>query len=375
MNRKQLLLLLVVLLVIGGAGVVLMKRNKESWTLPDSRMGDKVLPNFQLNEVAAIHIQGDTSLDLVRKNDVWRVQERADYPANFHQISDALIKVRDLKVVQSEPVSASELAQVNLEAPGKGAGSGMLVEFKDGQGKVLDSLILGKMHLREGGSSPFNNGSPDGRYVLLPGDPKNALLISEPLSSFVPRPEHWVSKDFIKMEKIKTISTTSANIANAWKVSRETESSPWALDAAKPGETLDTNFVSTVARMLAYCTFMDVLTGPAPADSGLDQPKLVTIETFDHFTYTLKIGSKMPEENYYMKVAVASDLPMEKMATNLQDKLKQEQAFAPWVYAVSSGIVVPLLRDRARIMVEKKDGNASATNPDSVKAVGASAIK
>jgi len=349
--------LLAVLLVIGGAGLVLARRNKESWTQPDARMGQKVLPNFPFNEVAAIHIEAERGLDLVRKGDTWRVPQRADYPANFHQLSDLLIKVRDLKVVQSEPVTPSELGEVNLQEPGNGRGSGTLVEFKDAQGRMVQSMILGKMHLREGGSTPFDSGTPDGRYVLLPDNPKDALLVSEPLSGFVPLPEYWVSKDFIRVEHIKSIALASPAAENSWKVSREAESAPWKQDAAKPGETLDTDLINTLGRMLSYYTFMDVLTAPAPAGSGLDQPKIATIETFDHFTYTLKIGSKTPQENYYVTVAVAADGPTD---SKLQDKLKQEQSLAPWVYLVSAGIVSPLVRDRPDIMSKKMEAKTDS---------------
>ncbi|HZQ48409.1 MAG TPA: hypothetical protein VFC07_15435, partial [Verrucomicrobiae bacterium] len=137
MNRKQLILLLAALAIVGGAGLVLLNKKKESWSVPEARMGDKVLPNFRYNDVAAIHIKGASDVNVVRANDVWRVRERSDYPANFHQISDVLIKMRELKVVQSETVDPSELSRVELDEPGKGPGSGTLVEFKDVQGKVI----------------------------------------------------------------------------------------------------------------------------------------------------------------------------------------------------------------------------------------------
>ena len=35
---------------------------------------------------------------------------------------------------------------------------------------------------------------------------------------------------------------------------------------------------------------------PAPAKTGLDKPLALTIATFDHFTYDLKIGGKTPGE-------------------------------------------------------------------------------
>src|SRR5882757_876515 len=104
MNRKQLLLLLVVLAIVGSAGLVLLHRTRASWNVLEARMGDKVLPNFRFNDVAAIHIKGSSELNVVRKNGTWRVWERGDYPADFHLVSDILIKIRDLKVVQAETV-------------------------------------------------------------------------------------------------------------------------------------------------------------------------------------------------------------------------------------------------------------------------------
>jgi hypothetical protein len=44
----------------------------------------------------------------------------------------------------------------------------------------------------------------------------------------------------------------------------------------------------------------------------LDKPLTVTIETFDHFTYTLKIGAKTPENDYNLNVAVTADFPTER---------------------------------------------------------------
>ena len=38
----------------------------------------------------------------MRKDNGWVVRERGDYPADFKAISDLIIKLTDLKVVQSE---------------------------------------------------------------------------------------------------------------------------------------------------------------------------------------------------------------------------------------------------------------------------------
>lgn len=368
MNRNQVILILVVLAIVGSAGLILVKRHQESWDLPETKMGDKVLPHFQPNDVAAIHIKGTSDLNLVLMDNLWRVQERDGYPANFHQISDVLIKLKDLKVVEGDGVAAADLSHFNLAEPGQGPGSGTLVEFKDAQGRVLDSLLLGKKHLRQQTDSRalVGNGEPDGCYILLPGDPKEVLLISDPLSSLVPNPAAWLSRDFIKVDHVKSIAMTSPNTNDSWKISRDTEKSPWILAGARPGEILDETKASRAASALVSPRFADVLLSNTPSATGLDQPRLVTIATFDNLTYTLRVGAKTSAGNYCMTVAVAAENPGAADKT-VTEKLRQEQALAQHVYTVGSWILDPLVHDRAQFMQGYRDENATAVAPAPVE--------
>src|SRR5258707_1301327 len=226
MNRKQFLLVLAALALIGSAGLVLLNHSKESWTVREPKMGDKVLPHFRLNDVAAIHVKSSFDINVVRKNGLWRVQERGDYPADYNLIRDLLIKIMDMKVVQSEMVGPSQLASVNLEPPEGSVPSidarsnaplplhqGTLLEFKDAQGKVKGSVGACKMRLRHQEESvPFGlHGLFDGRYVLLPSDPGNVLLISDELANVAPGPESWLSRDFFKIQKIQFVALVSTN--------------------------------------------------------------------------------------------------------------------------------------------------------------------
>jgi len=379
MNRKQLILLLADLVVLGGAGLVLRNRNQESWSTSGSKLGQKVLSNFQVNDIAVIHIKGATDLNLVKKEDRWSVQERNGYPANFSQIKDLLIKMEDLKIAQAEPIGPSQLARMQLADPGSSPDSATLVEYKDAQGKVLQSLLLGKKHTRKSdrpSQMQFGGGEmPDGRYVMLKSDPNEVLTVSDPLTSMDPNPVGWLNKDFFKVDKIKAISFVSTNAADSWTLSRPSETSSWELLNPKAGEVFDTNSVPSLSSILSNPSFVDVAADAAPAKTGLDKPLLLTITTFDHFTYTLKIGSKNPQSTYHMTVAVTGNFPTERMAAKdekpdykktadkefqdklkeFQDKLKQEQALDHWTYLVYNWLVEPLIRPRALLMVEKHD--------------------
>jgi hypothetical protein len=380
MNRKQLILLVLALIILGGAGLVLHNRSQQSWDTSGTRLGEKLLPNFQVNDVAAIHIKNGDDLDLVKTNDRWCVKQRDDYPASFAQISDLLIKMGDLKIAQDEPIGPSQLERMHLTDPGKSPDAATLIEFQDSQGKILQSLLLGKKHTRKSDRpTPWGDSEmPDGRYVMLKSDPNNVITVSDPLTSVDAKPSGWLDRAFFKVEKPKSISFVSTNATNSWTLAREGESSPWVLSDVKTNEILDTNKVSSLAGTLSYPSFDDVVADPAPSKTGLDKAQVVTIKTFDGFVYTLNIGDKT-ENNYNVHVDVEGEFPTNRVhekdekpegtkaldkvfADNLkvrQAKLDQEKVVNKWTYLVSNWMIDPLIRTRAQLMFDKnakKDG-------------------
>ncbi|MEO6034787.1 MAG: DUF4340 domain-containing protein [Verrucomicrobiota bacterium] len=382
MNRKQLTVLIVLVALVGGAGWVFLKRQHNAYMPSSVKMGAKLFPKLPINDVARIHVKDSASeLNLVKKDDLWRVEERGDYPANFSQISGFLLKAADLKIGQSEEIGASQFARLELLDPSKGKDSGTLLEFKGAGDKTIQSAILGKKQIKKSDRpSQFGEeGFPIGRYVLLPTDTKNAFLVSDALSDIEPKPENWLNKDFFKIEKVKSISLVSTNATNSWKLSRTNEASGWVLADVKPGEELDTNKVSGVANSLASPSFVDVLVNGKPEQMGLDKPTVATLETFDGFNYTLNLGT-VTNENYPLNLKVSANFPKERVAETdekpeqkvkldkefadknktWEEKLKQEKALEKWTYLVAKWTIDPLLRDRAQLMIEKKDASKKA---------------
>jgi hypothetical protein len=378
MNRKQLIVLLVLVVVVGGAGLLLRSKQAASWQGGGSAAGKKVFDKFPINDVARLTIkQGTNELNLVRKED-WRVRERNDYPANYSELSDFLIKVSQLKVVQSEKVGPSQLPKLGLEA-GSGSNAATVVEFHGADGKLLRSLLLGKKHLRKSNRpSPFgemgDEGWPDGRYVKAGADAGDVVLVSESFSNIEPKPEQWINKDFFKIEKPRSISVAFPAATNSWKLTRETENGDWKLAEAKPGEQLDSSKVSGFSSALSSPSFNDVLMDPKPEALGLDKPTVITIQTFDDFTYTVNAGHKT-NENYSLTVVVAAQLPKERTPgkdekpedkekldkefkekqKKLEEKLTLEKSFEKWTYTVSGWTLDSLLKQRAELMAEKKE--------------------
>jgi hypothetical protein len=188
------------------------------------------------------------------------------------------------------------------------------------------------------------------------------------------KPEQWLSRDFIKIENPKSIAVTGTTPAVNWKIVRDAAASPWKLADAKPGEELDNAKASGAAAMFTSASFADVLASDAPvADTGLDKPSTVHIETFDNFVYDLRIG-KVMGENYPVLVSIKAELPKERTPAadekpedkgkfdlefqtkqkQLAEKLATEQKLPARPYLVAKPTIDQMLKDRAALLAEKK---------------------
>lgn len=386
MNRKQFTILIVLLIVLGGAGWLVQQARERAAGAGEQGTGQKLLgEKFPMNDIAHIIIKQDTNeVNLVKQDDLWRVRERNDYPASFSEISEFLIKAADLKVVQNEEVGPSQLPRLQL-ATGQGTNSGIVVDLKGKDDKSLKTLTLGKLHeskASRGQQMPFGDmgGSPDGRYVMVSGNEKQALLIADPLTSVQPKPDAWLDKDFFKIERPKTISVAFPTTTNSWKIVRDSDFTDWKLADAKGDEKLDQARASGVSSPFSSASFNDVM----PLDAKpLDKPTIVTVDTFDDFTYTVKVGAKSGDD-YPLTMSVVANFPKERVPAKdekpedkdkadkawkerqkqLEDKLQQMQKFTKWTYLVPSWNVDSILKDRKDLLVEKKEEAKSTEKAD-----------
>lgn len=395
MNRKQFFILLAVVVVLGLAGLQLYRSDRSSWQGGSPSLGRKLFADLPVNDIASITIKsGSNEVVVARVDNLWRVQQRANYPANFSEISDFLVKAADLKSVQTEEVGPSQLWRFGLLPAGTGSNSATLVEFKDATGKSLNTLLLGKKHLRKSAQpSPMEDmggesGYPDGRYVLAGGAGKPVVLISDPLANLEPNPAKWLNMEFFRIEKPRTISVSFPAATNSWKLVRANEATEWVLADTQPSETLDVSKVSGVTSPFGSSSFVDVTTTDTKEPTGLAQATVVTVETFDNLTYKVNVGAKT-NENQYLALTLTADLPKERTPgkdekaedkprldkefadaqKKLQDKLTKEKAFEKWVYIVPSWTVDSVLKERSQLLAEKKP-EAGSTNapPESIAA-------
>jgi len=393
MNRKQLAILGVLLIILGGAGLLVQNHHNATADTGSGDQGGKLLGNnFPINDVAAISFQqGTNQLNLVKVDDLWRVRERNNYAADFSKISAFLVKAADLKILETEQVDAADLPRLQLAAAGQGDSAGVLLTLKDKDGKTLKALTLGKSHFQKpaqksqfGGDESF----PDGRYVMAAGDTHNALLVRDPFSEAEPKPAQWLNKDFFKVERPKTIAITYPDATNSWQISRTNDSGEWKLAGLKPGQTENTTNLPSVTSPFAAPSFEDVMAATTkPEETGLDKPTTITVDTFDDFTFNVKVGKKSGD-NYPITMTVVANFPKTRIPAKdekpedkdkadkawqdrqkqLDATLKQAQAYQNWIYLMPGWSLDSLLKDRKDLVVEKAEEPKPAAKSDSTAA-------
>ena len=374
MNRRQFFIALAALAVLAALGAAVVLSERSAWTAADSRAGQKAIAGLRLSEVAEIAIVDPAGeLHLVRGESGWSVRERAGFAAETDRIAALLVKLAELKIIQSEPLPASQRARLELLEPkGKVAGAGTLIELKDAKGGSLGRLLLGKKIVKSSPVASLSRGEAEatGRYLVAGGEAGTVLAVGEPLTEVESKPEQWLVKDLLRADGAKSISS-SRDGKQRWSVARETESADWKFAGSK--ERPDLQKATDLASSLGWVNLVDVVADPAKADTGLDHAIVIKADTFDGLSYVLRVG-KQVGDNYYVKVAVAgeprktrapakgekaedkakNDKEFEERRKKLLEKLERERRFERWTYLVAKNGLDPLLRDRAGLMPEKK---------------------
>ena len=386
MNLKALIALIVAAAVAIAITATLVKKDSATWQTAE--VGGLLFENLPVNDVETIHItQGSESLTLNKQGDIWVVKERYNYPANFQDISQMVIKLSETKPLRVIEAGESQLGRLNLLATDQAQGGGTLLEMKGVNDKTLVSLLLGKPYVRqsEAQKNPMMGMSgdiPEGRYVLMGGSPP-VYLIDEPFDNVAPVPTAWLNKDFFKVEKLSSISVQfMGEAAPDWEFSRDAVGGDFKLKNPLSSENADASKTRSLSSLFSYASFTDVL--PLDSDPELTRlniPTIAVIKTFDGFTYTIHIGKLTADETgRYLSFKVDAQLPTERtIAPNekeedkvrldaeflreqerLQKKLAQEKKCEQWIYIVSTWTVENLLKNRVDWM--------SAADPNAVKA-------
>lgn len=398
MKPRTVTILWIVAIALGAA-VFFMKQNQGG---PDKNVtarapGEKLIPDFPATKTATIVISGaEQSVTLEQKDGKWMVAERDGFPANSRNINDLLRTLADLKVTQSIEAGPSFAPRFGMdEKSSDPAARGITAIFKDATGKELSEISFGKNLDATAASSPFSGGGVTGRYVRNHADQSGFYAVSEAFGTLTTDPKSWLADDFIKVEKIQSVSLTKpGSDANEYALVRDDETSEFKFTDAFPGVKIDPAATSPLKSLFSFAHFEDVVPAAKIAERATpDKLQKVIITTFEGFTYYISLqpakattpaekGEAAPAaaEEYLLQVKASAELPKQRKKPEgekpeeaeaadkafaarlktLTESLETAKALEGRTFLVSKFTVAPLLKGRAELMSKSPIPGAEA---------------
>jgi hypothetical protein len=304
MNARIAGILVVLLVVLGGGALLYYQQERSRRPANVATLGRTLLPDVRIADVAEIRIaEPKATLTLDRQAERWVIEERGGFPADLGKVRELVLKLTSLKVGQSEPIGEKDRARLNLD------GSGTRVELADAAGKVLATLVVGRKYYK-GEVADAAKAPADGRFVSLPGDEKQAYLVSDALAQASAESAQWIDRTAFKVEKVKSLEVRYPD-GSGWRISRSGDNTDWQLDGARPGEKVDVFRANAASYSLSLLELADV----APKDvrdTGLAEPTLINATTLAGRTYNIKVG-KSQGDSYYLsfKASGTEEKPLE----------------------------------------------------------------
>lgn len=400
MSSKQLLRLVIAVVVIVAAGFVLHWWSNRPEAKRDYKTGDEVLPDLPVNEVSQITIKSsNTAVEMAKKNQKWKVLDRYGYPADFEQLRNFMVNLSALTIAHNIAAAPGQYGRLLLEIPGEdNPGAGVQVIFKNESDQLLSQVVLGKMHQQ---NMPSGGPSwPNGRYIRVVQGQNDDLtaLVTETFRDIVPDPSEWLDDDFVAVENIAEMTLKEGEQLK-WRLARKNTDEDLQLVDFKPTDNkrADANAIRSAANAFRNVSFEDIADPEAPdADTGLDNPLIVTAQTAQGMRYNFRIGKQNEAGNYHLRINVkfVSSAGENENAGNVQKmgannansekdadqqpkgptpgKLRQKAEdlnakFSPWTYLVPEYTINKVNKHRTDFIEEKKKDENSQNKGENRK--------
>ena len=323
MSQRAALVLVVLLVALGGGALLYQQQERERRPANSAALGQPLLKGLKVADIATIRItEPGTTLTLKRAAAGWAIAERADFPADVAKVREFALKLLELKAGQTDAIGEPDRARLALDA------GGTRVELAAADGKALASLQVGKKYFKREVDNPAK-ALGDGRFVLLPAEPKTVYTVADPLLLATARSADWIDRASFKVEKVKSLDVRFPG-GGAWRIARAADNADWKLAGARAGEKLEVTRANAASYSLSLLELADV--APAGAkDTGLDKPTLVNATTLDGRSYAIKVG-RLDGDNYFVSFTAAKPTEREALLAQhvlLLPKSKLEDSLKP----------------------------------------------
>jgi len=314
----------------GDRGVSAAARSERAFPALSEKLGD----------VASVALwRNGSALTFVRDGDRWLVSEKGNYPANAAKISQLVLAMADLTLVEAKTQKPDLYPRLEVEEPGKGKST--QVSVSDKTGDTIAQAIIGKRRYDRLG------GGNDGVYLRKPSDAQ-AWLARGALDPSG-EPSSWLDRRILDIAE-KNIAKVILTQADGAKlvISRATPDAKFAVEDAPA----DAKFKSE-----------STINGPATALETLDlddvKPRTelpvpdkdevtASFTTFDGLTVDVRMLQQ--EKTDWVAISAAGSGPAEAEAKKIEEKVSR------WSYAIPS-YKASLLKTKLADLIEPAKGS------------------
>ncbi|HAO20299.1 MAG: hypothetical protein BWK80_31625 [Desulfobacteraceae bacterium IS3] len=303
MKSKTFIFLLLLCGVLVGVEYFLFNQRMEK---NQPKFFGKLFEFVSANDIEAIQIISPGNSVKLRKADIWQVENRYNFPANFTMIIDFIMKFKYLKVDRSFKSTEETISRLALRRPDeKGLPEnqkGTRIIFQDKNMEVLADMILGAARESSAGGG--------GSYLKFVKE-DTIHLVDKNLNFLDKESSKWLDKDLVKaaaeeIESVTCLNPVSKVVRYAFKrPEKGKEPEVATMPADKKIEKLVKSKVSSLFGAIASFQ-CDDLAEPAKTivDTGLDTALLFEFHLFDGRIYRIYPGKAVEEspEKYYFKV-------------------------------------------------------------------------
>ncbi|WP_419661685.1 uncharacterized protein Dvar_21200 [Desulfosarcina variabilis str. Montpellier] len=289
-----------ILLVAAGVLVALaFLRFSDDRHTGDTNMGKKLFSDLPVNQVASITIADTTSsVTLIKGDKTWQVKERSDYPADFGELRDTVVKLSRLKIGRSFTGTDESLTRLSLLAPSaaeeKGRGTQMIL--KDSSGAVLADVILGQTRQSDGGGS--------GGQYLKKSDDDTVYLVDGSFRFLKTAPADWLQDEIlnIKADAIASVTCYADDAAEpVYSLSRPEKGQKPQMTPIPPDRNVDSTKIDQVFDAMAPLTLDDVVSADEHPQTGDTGSRRLVYQLYDGRQITL-LPESDDKDHYWLRV-------------------------------------------------------------------------
>lgn len=344
MNKKHVYTIIAIAVTLSTLSFILLYVQNSSRSLQNNIIGKHLFPDFTDYKVETIEIikpNGRTTTLKKNKANKWVVANCFDYPADPQKINIFLQELSSMKIIQNVYVDESELSKLNLMSPkSKNVNSCSKITISDNTGKIVFSIIIGVKRSDTIGDNQISRG----RYVYNPST-KRTFLVEEPLDEVNYKSRTWLNSKFINIKNIKTVKLLRHD-KELWTITRPDINSKFVpATGKKANNDYNTESIDKIISSLENFKF-ETVANPSFTNvyTGLNNPYIVKVESFDNQTWQIHIGNQSKDTRYVQIVHIDN-------SKNTKNEIKSNKE---WIYLVNQNRISFLIQSEKELLKKSK---------------------